>query len=145
MVRIAPQPLYFKLVQQVRTTRFHVLFFILEAARNGYLRRGTPPPLSYIILTSTGDTLILDNASIHTARDVQPLLRALGVAVGFRIVRLPTYSPELNPCELIFGIVKTALSRYAATQNVVVEVILALARILPRHVYKIFVHCIFRS
>ena len=48
----------------------------------------------------------MDNAAIKDIRDV-----LVGMAQVFRvhIMFLPTYSPELNPCELVFQWVKAKL------------------------------------
>eukprot|EP00808_Paulinella_micropora_P000886 g34586.t1 len=45
-----------------------------------------------------GDKLILDNARVHTARDVVEPLKVLLAGVGVELVFLPAYSPEFNPC-----------------------------------------------
>ncbi len=50
-------------------------------------------------------TLILDNASFHTARAIQPhlaVLRRRGVTLYF----LPPYSPELNRIEKLWHLIK---------------------------------------
>lgn len=56
-----------------------------------------------------GDILVIDNASVHVAAENQELLDLVIQKGRFRIVTLPTYSPELNPCELVFGFVKNFL------------------------------------
>jgi len=53
-----------------------------------------------------GDYLILDNAQIHKARSTRDAMLQLENSYGFKLVFLPTYSPELNPCELVFNKVK---------------------------------------
>ena len=45
--------------------------------------------------------VILDNASIHKAKDVAPLLRVLQDK-GLRLYFLPPYSPELNRIEKLW-------------------------------------------
>eukprot|EP00808_Paulinella_micropora_P030008 g10699.t1 len=55
-----------------------------------------------------GDKLILDNARVHTARDVVEPLKVLLAGVGVELVFLPAYSPEFNPCELAFGMLNTS-------------------------------------
>lgn len=56
-----------------------------------------------------GHILVMDNAKVHNdnqnTQDAFDLLTANGIVVR----RLPTYSPELNPCELVFGFVKNHL------------------------------------
>lgn len=56
-----------------------------------------------------GDILVLDNAAIHHAAHVVEALQTLCLHVGFQVVFLPTYSPELNPCELMFNDLKRNL------------------------------------
>jgi transposase len=53
-----------------------------------------------------GDYLILDNSSIHFARDQREELLKVLEHHGVQICFLPTYSPELNPCENVFYLVK---------------------------------------
>eukprot|EP00808_Paulinella_micropora_P012542 g22457.t1 len=59
-----------------------------------------------------GDKLILDNARVHTARDVVEPLKVLLAGVGVELVFLPAYSPEFNPCELAFGMVKSFMRKH---------------------------------
>jgi GTPase SAR1 family protein len=53
-----------------------------------------------------GDILILDNATVHTApahgREIEEYMEEHEITLQ----TLPTYSPELNPCELIFARIK---------------------------------------
>jgi transposase len=50
-------------------------------------------------------TLILDNASIHKAKKIQPLIRFLGKQ-GLTLYFLPPYSPELNRIEGLWHKIK---------------------------------------
>ena len=56
-----------------------------------------------------GDYFVVDNASIHNASDMLPILDELFDALDMRLIFLPTYSPELNPVEMIFGKAKSWL------------------------------------
>jgi len=56
-----------------------------------------------------GDFLIMDNASIHKAEDMIVQLDSLCSHFGITVLFLPAYSPELNPCELVFGWLKNYL------------------------------------
>ncbi len=53
-----------------------------------------------------GDYFIIDNAPIHTAEDELEVLVNLLDAFNIKLIFLPTYSPELNPCELVFSLIK---------------------------------------
>ena len=53
--------------------------------------------------------LIMDNATVHNDNlDTEQAFNKLE-SHGVKIRRLPTYSPELNPCELVFAFVKNTL------------------------------------
>ena len=56
-----------------------------------------------------GDYLILDNARVHHAQSTNVLLESLLNLHGIQMRFLPAYSPELNPCELVFAEVKHRL------------------------------------
>jgi hypothetical protein len=50
-----------------------------------------------------GDVLVLDNAPIHVASDIMPAFARLMAFAQVSVCFLPFYSPELNPCELVFA------------------------------------------
>lgn len=54
-----------------------------------------------------GYYIIMDNAPIHTVRDIERLI----VSRGYGCVYLPLYSPELNPIEQFWYVVKSKLKR----------------------------------
>jgi transposase len=60
-----------------------------------------------------GDILVLDNLSSHKSEAVKALIEAVGATVMF----LPSYSPDLNPIELMFSKLKSLL-RGAAERTV---------------------------
>ncbi len=47
-----------------------------------------------------GDVLVLDNAYIHRGEHILQPLQLLLATAGVRMCFLPTYSPELNPCDV---------------------------------------------
>lgn len=51
--------------------------------------------------------VVLDNVSIHTAEEVNKWLEGKDMELHF----LPTYSPELNPAELVWSLVKGAVGK----------------------------------
>lgn len=57
-----------------------------------------------------GDVLVMDNLSAHKTRSVRDALQAAGV----RPLYLPRYSPEYNPIELCWAVVKARLRSVGA-------------------------------
>jgi len=94
LVEISNDPLFLTLKSNTND-QFDFISFVAEACEKGKL--------------SSGDYLICDNARIHKARATADLLQQLCDSFGFKVVYLPTYSPELNPCELVFNKTKHAL------------------------------------
>jgi transposase len=56
-----------------------------------------------------GRVVVLDNLAAHNDRRVDELVRA----AGCRVIRLPPYSPDLNPIEMAISKVKTILRKLA--------------------------------
>jgi transposase len=73
-------------------TEWDFLEFVLDALEHGRL--------------TDGDLFIVDNASIHFGSQTWQLLTALLRVYNVKLIFLPKYSPELNPCELVFAYVK---------------------------------------
>ena len=65
-----------------------------------------------------GDYLICDNASVHWAQATMDALDDLLSTAKIKMRFLPTYSPELNPCELVFGDLKKHLGAYRLEDNI---------------------------
>ena len=57
-----------------------------------------------------GQIVLWDNLSVHKSARARSLIEA----AGCRVVPLPRYSPDLNPIELVFAKLKTALRRAQA-------------------------------
>jgi transposase len=57
-----------------------------------------------------GDTVILDNASIHKGKELEELVAAAGAKLQF----LPPYSPDFNPIEEAWSKFKNLLRRASA-------------------------------
>ena len=70
-------------------TSYDFLLFLVELARAGHLK--------------AGNVLVLDNASVHNSNLIALRLQHFLMITGVRLLFLPTYSPELNPCELLFA------------------------------------------
>lgn len=68
----------------------------------------------------TGDVVIMDNCRIHHLADVKTLLGKVGAVPLF----MPPYSPELNPIEEAWSLIKTMFkSLEARTISAYVEVL----------------------
>lgn len=52
--------------------------------------------------------IVLDNASFHKSKELKDLFEQYNVKLEF----LPPYSPELNPIEKLWGLVKRTLRNY---------------------------------
>jgi transposase len=89
-----------------------------------------------------GDTLVLDNSSVHKVRGVLDPLVLLGV----KIVFLPVYSPDFNPIELVWSKVKAYLRKVKArTVDVLIAAIEeALATITGSDIEGWIKHCGYR-
>lgn len=109
-------------------TQFDFLTFIMQAIEGEYIKQG--------------DILVFDNASVHCGREIKELLQGLQNLVGFSLKLLPTYSPELNPCELVFNYVKTHL-RYSYDENYTLKenAIIALSKVSSETMKKFYQHC----
>lgn len=84
-------PLFF-IPRKHSNTQWDFLEFILAAVVEKFLVRG--------------DYLVLDNATVHSGASTLPIVHAVLESLGIQMVYLPSYSPELNPIELFFGIIK---------------------------------------
>lgn len=49
-----------------------------------------------------GTVLVLDNASIHKCA----IARKISADKGYKLLFTPPYTPEFNPIEMMFGIIK---------------------------------------
>ena len=90
-----------------------------------------------------GDLLVLDNAHIHFGEDTAPMISKLTRAYQIRILHLPTYSCELNPCELVFSYIKGLIRRNRDyTRPFWLEIIQALAEVNILHLYTWYEKCL---
>lgn len=60
-----------------------------------------------------GNYIVMDNAPIHTAEDIEKYI----VRRDYGCVYLPPYSPELNPIEQFWSVVKSKLKREKLLDN----------------------------
>jgi hypothetical protein len=112
-------------------TSYDFLFFLVELALAGFL--------------VAGDVLVLDNASVHNAQLIGPPMDAFLQVTGVRLLFLPTHSPELNPCEMVFGMIKNHMRRNRNTnRHMLLDVVDACARISLSNISRFYDHCLYR-
>lgn len=91
-----------------------------------------------------GDYLMVDNAAVHWAQDSSPILTQILAAFQITLVKLPTYSPELNPCELVFSKLKGQIRRHRSPGlSILEEVTLAMCSISHQDVNNFYTHCLY--
>lgn len=86
-----------------------------------------------------GDWVLLDNLSSHKREEIRTQVEQRGARLQF----LPPYSPDLNPIELCWSKIKTALrSAKAQTFDALVDALCsALRAIKPADALAWFAHC----
>ena len=109
--------------------RYDFLKFILYCATKGVLCRG--------------DVLVLDNASVHHAKDIHEYFLWILNEIGCFLLYMPTYSPELNPCELVFAQTKKHVSRLWSTSNLNLEncVLVSFATVTKTNIINYYRYC----
>jgi len=109
---------------------------------------GSPSPLPYLsaspVPSPAGcDYLTLDNQRVHAAADTKAYVQALLDYHGVKLRFLPAYSPELNPCELVFAEVKRRLrTEPRLFQSFWRETLRHFACITHRMVNSYYKHCL---
>jgi len=92
-------------------------------------------------ILENGDVLVCDNSSVHggdnTLAHLDTILQVFGVTMYF----LPTYSPELNPIEMVFGFVKTYLRGNTHDDDVFIAIMDAFAHVEKSHITSFYEHC----
>jgi len=102
--------------------------FLVLAVEAGYLKQG--------------DILVCDNARIHGGSATVEILEALRQLTGFQLVYLPAYSPEFNPCELVFMKVKRYLREYRTSSIPLwVDIVAAFATVSQHNVVSFYNKC----
>ena len=109
-------------------TQYDFIEFIMQAIEGKFLQRD--------------DIVIFDNALVHCGKNIKEMIDNLAETIGFTIQTLPTYSPELNPCELVFNYLKTIMRyHYDESFSLKSNVILTLAKISNDMMLKFYKHC----
>ena len=91
----------------------------------------------------SGDFLVIDNAAVHGGLASWPTIQRFFRLVNVRLLFLPAYSPELNPCELVFAQLKKQIRRTRAMHlSLFCEVIKAIGDVTHEDVKGWYKHCI---
>jgi len=80
------------------TTALDFLLFIFDLLQTGFC--------------ASGGFILLDNARVHTAHYVRTELDDLLASYDVQLFFMPTYSPEVNPCEYVFSGAKTHIRNH---------------------------------
>lgn len=85
-----------------------------------------------------GDVVLLDNLKAHKAAAVQRLIQARGASVHF----LPPYSPDFNPIEAAWGLVKKRIRTHGPRTTAALRRVARNARhaVRPHHCRHWFQH-----
>jgi len=110
-------------------TQWDFADFVLFLCEEGYL--------------VAGDYLVMDNASIHTAYTSSKVLKDVLEIFQVTLIFLPAYSPELNPCELVFNVIKQYIRNRDVQDNTLENVYKAVSSITVDHMVSFYRHCIF--
>lgn len=89
--------------------------------------------------TVTGHYLqFMDNASIHTADEISEMI----IERGYKCVYLPPYSPELNPIENFWSVIKNKVKRstFDETSDLITRVTEACNSVPPKHLRAFVQH-----
>lgn len=112
-------------------TQWDFADFLLLACEAGYLKKG--------------DYLIMDNAAVHCGMESFEVVRSILDTFGVTVIKLPTYSPELNPVELVISQTKRHIRIERCRnepQNLCVEVLESLSAITRQHIYNYYMKCV---
>jgi hypothetical protein len=120
-------PVYFDYREQSNTQHNFLDFILVAIAEN---------------ILVDGDFLILDNASLHHGADIVLSLMDITHLYGVEFVYLPAYSPELNPCELVFAQIKKYLRKVVSIRTVLDKVCEAVAYVTVEHMFSYYRHCV---
>eukprot|EP00761_Pharyngomonas_kirbyi_P010701 gb/GECH01010722.1/.p1 GENE.gb/GECH01010722.1/~~gb/GECH01010722.1/.p1 ORF type:complete len:336 (+),score=18.50 gb/GECH01010722.1/:1-1008(+) len=120
-------PLFYR-IRTSSNTQYDTLYFIAEAIKEDYLK--------------PDDYLILDNATVHKGSSTFTEMYNLCSCYNVKIRFLPTYSPELNPIELCFAVIKKYFRNHRKDDEDIEQCIrLAINTIDNAMVERMYDHC----
>jgi hypothetical protein len=92
-----------------------------------------------------GDYLIINNTTVHYGTDTFDIVTNALDSVGTKLIFLLAYSPELNPCELCFSVIKQYIRKRLTSNDIPIwaKVLLATAKITTIMLEHFYQHCIY--
>jgi transposase len=84
----------------------------------------------------------VDNAAIHKAAEIADDLADVLDTAGVRLLFLPAYSPELNPCELLFGQAKQHIRNHRGHLRFWLEVLRGFLSCSRDNMMRYYARCI---
>ena len=121
-------PLHFD-IREKSNSQWDFVHFVLLAISRGWL--------------VAGDYFLIDNASVHTAKDSFLLIHDACQNARVTLVLLPAYSPELNPCEAVFNKLKGYLRYHRVrSEPIWLSVIQGLATVTKQNMQRWYYHCL---
>jgi len=94
-----------------------------------------------VLLMGICDYYIVDNCKFHVQGWCGEATKDLVEACGATYLPLPTYSPELNPSELVFAKLKWLLKHRDPTKDLLECIIDALEQITYEDMVLYYMHC----
>lgn len=133
---------YCSVPRESSNTASDFLIFIAHCIRVGVLR--------------PGDVLVMDNSTVHWSQEISLLLDAIfeaaevsvascifvSIFAQVEVLFLPKYSPELNPCENVFGMVKTFIRNERGRGHFVHELVRAFQSVTWEKVRASYRSCV---
>lgn len=121
-------PVYFD-IRESSNTQFDFFGFVISAITAGRL--------------IAGDILIYDNATIHLGNFILEPLDIICRVFDIKIVRLPTYSPELRACT---SCLKKKVYKLGIPKGVRLweYIVLQLSQVTRMHMLKWYLHCMYK-
>ena len=85
--------------------------------------------------------VIGDNLSVHAQGPSMEAGRQIWATKGVDYWLLPTYSPELNPCEIVFSFIKEQLRDFDIHSSLFLSILEALKKITPGKILGFYERC----
>eukprot|EP01113_Clastostelium_recurvatum_P042754 TRINITY_DN6955_c0_g1_i1.p1 TRINITY_DN6955_c0_g1~~TRINITY_DN6955_c0_g1_i1.p1 ORF type:complete len:271 (+),score=41.16 TRINITY_DN6955_c0_g1_i1:339-1151(+) len=115
-------------IRQATNDSWSFLSFVIFLVNAGYL-----PP---------NHVLVIDNARVHIAAGILPILHSVLTAAQVRLILMPKYSPELSPAEFVHQLVKHYIRRHSGSHPLWQKIIMYHIVVTPQHMKNWYNHCL---